>query len=291
MRLLASISVLALIGGVSTASADGLVSADAQLSFSRLTGDGDDLDTTFLGADAFYETGALDIFGGATFVWLDDDSDDFRADLASIAVAYGFGTFNVGAELAYFGGDTSDEDLTIYSVFGEYVAGAFVGGLAYTNSEDDDFEDEVYSLFATYDVTSTDIIGAAYYDSDDSEIFSAFVDFERELFELAGDLLTDDDITLFSAGGSYDVGGGFGVLASFSYGDLDGDDLTSFSIGGEYEVLPLTDIFFTVGRVELEGDDADLFSVGINYDLGKRRSGYQSFDDIIESELGVFGLF
>ncbi|MEM9437655.1 MAG: porin [Pseudomonadota bacterium] len=291
-KILLPLSALALLGGVPTAWADGLVSADAELSFNRASGDGDDLDATFLGADAFYETGAWDIFGGVSFLWLDDDSDDFRADFASLAFAYGFNQVNLGAEVAYFGSDDSDDDLTFYSIFGEYVADAFVGGLAYTDSDDDDFGDEVYTIFATYDVTSTDIIGAAYYSADESDVFTAFADFERELFEIAGDLLTDDDITLLSVGGSYDVGGGFGVLAGLSYGDFDGDDVTSFSIGGEYEILPLTDIFLTVGRVEADGDDADVFSVGINYDLGKRRSGYQSVSGAAEGQLGtLFGFF
>lgn len=291
MRFLAPLSILALIGGVGTASADGLVSADAQLSFSRLDGDGGELDTTVLGGDAFYEAGPWDIFGGATFTWLDDDSDDLRIDFASLAFAYGFTQFNLGAEVAYFGSDDSDDDLTFYSIFGEYVAGAFVGGLAYTDSEDDEFEDEVYTLFATYDVTTTDIIGAAYYSSDELDVFTAFADFERDLFEIEGEFLTGEDITLATVGGSYDVGFGFGVVAAASFADLDGDDLTSFSIGGEYEILPQTDIFLTVGRVEFDGDDADVLQVGVTYDLGKRRAGYQSFDQITESELAIFGLF
>lgn len=289
MRITCTAAAVALMAA-SQASADGLTFADAALAYEEIDGD-DTIEAFTLLAEGVYEFGDFTFFGGGQISQVSVDDFDLDLTFANAGVTYSFGAIGVGAELVNFSVDdevfNEDEEETLYTIFGEYSFGPAIAGLAYTDG--DDLDEEIISVFATYDLNATDIIGASYSDEDGESGFYLFADINREIFEVEAEYFDFDDTSLFAIEGVYRFANGFGIIGEYATIDDDGDDLTSYAIGGLYEVQPDLDIFLTLGQAEIDDDDADTYAVGVRYNIGKRKSGYQSIGSQLSSVTSIVG--
>jgi len=258
--------------------AEGVVSMDAELSFSRLSANGNELDITSGAWSGVYEFGPTTVFGTLNRTEFSADGNSESLSLYGIGAEYLFnGAFGVGGELTRL--DAGDGvELDARTIYGIYESNGIKAGIGFGQLETDGDEEEYTTVFASYDVNDDSIVGFAYFDADGEWVADLYAEYNTDTYKLAVDYIDTSDLdgSIISISGDYEVFDkvfALGEVSFLSSGDV---DITSYELGAGYELYEGGKLFATVGRIDAEGQDIDTVSVGYTFDIGKRKGGYQS---------------
>jgi len=170
-----SYSIALSVAAAATAHAEGLVSKQGQTSLNRVDDDFGQVDTFSGAITGVYETGPFEIYSSLSAYRIEDNffSEDVFA--GSIGGNYDFGGFGVGAEIGKVSADGDGNEFG--SLYFLYRFAQIVAGIGVT--ADNENSEEIYSAFASYEVSETDIIGGSYYAGPDNTDYENLVSLRR----------------------------------------------------------------------------------------------------------------
>lgn len=276
-----------------------VTSVDAGLTFSTLSADGDELNSTTLAVSGVVKIGQVTAFGSLSSSTLDFEGLD------SLTVT----SFGIGGEYAITSAFSAGLEFTTVdlheagyisssAIFASYAFGAAEAGLAFGQfSADGGFLGEgdidFVNAFLTYDVSDDAIVGLTYYDLDDVDgdnltVLELFAELDTDQYEVVASYIDfgDFDLSIFALGGSYEVFENFHLLGEYSSVGIEDENLSSYSIGAGYEVITDLMLFASFGKTEIGDEEADNVAFGARYNVGKLKGGYQSAGGVFADLLG-----
>ncbi len=290
---LTTTAVIALLAGA--ASAEGI--SFAKLSYDYQSIDSDDFGeptVTLLQGQVEYEMDQYLLGADLDIISVDADAGD--EDTQDFTV---FGAYRINPQvLAGVGlgqSDRGSDNVTIYEVFGQYVAAPFAVAANYAFDDDDE---TLTSLFGEYAFGPQLKVGASVFidSASDSTAYHLSSDYTQGAVTgrafFVDDGISDDNVV--GLRGRYDFGNAFNAGASYetSFG---GDfSETAIRIGGGYAFEQGIEIHASYGQIDREAQSTDdVFRLLVTYETGNQaRFDRKMTRDIVEDTwFGVAPLF
>ncbi|MEL6914910.1 MAG: porin [Pseudomonadota bacterium] len=271
--------------------------ATGDLSFSRLSGDGGDLDVFAANVAAGYRFDAVDVFGALDFASLDIEGDELQVRSFTAGAGYTFGQLRADASYTTAELEVLDlsADTNLFEVGLGFDNGAFSGRLGYAFLDDEDLgADALYGVALGYDVSSELEASVSFHRIEgatgglDDSLAIADVTYDGELVAASLDLIRlGDDASAVAVSGAYDFGQGYGVIGGFGSLSADGDQVATLSsLGGFYRITD--DLKASVEYFRVDADDlgdVDGFTLLLSYDLGRKPTARQTQLDRVTGAL------
>ena len=245
-----------------------------------------------------------------------DGAGSADLDVLGAGIEFTLDQFLIGAEAAEY--DIEGFDLTLQSVGAEYrLQNGLSLGLEYVNLDVDgladssitslygyysfqqfalgasvgdgsDLSDNVYSVFAAYDVSDTGRVGLDILSLEDETLYAAYADYDQAKYEIGSDLISTDGLDILALSGAYKITDNIALTGSISQFDVLGIDTTGMSFGAAYQFNSGIEVEASIARLDVEGvsEDLDVFTLGIGIETGRRTSVRRSVTNIVNSATG-----
>jgi len=280
----ASLSIASILAA-SSSMAQGVEYLSYGASYANLSADGGSVDIFSLGGSIDYRVNNAFIGGTISYTDLSGDGDDFGVTGISARAGY-----FVVPQAVIYGGlnyvDTSEtSSFSTYNIGAEYMIGAVTLGVNYDDSDESGYIEST-SIYAGYQVGDALEIAAGFTDTDGDTFTQVGLEYDDGTYDVAAVFADLEGTTLFGVDASYDFGNRFRVLGG--YLDFDGEaDL--FTMGGGYEVSNDMWVDLEFGRADLDGVDFDTIGVAFTYEMGRETLLIDRVERTQVEALGVLG--